>query len=117
MENPCSKRRVCATTLCLILLVSANVYAAAKAVLSGPSQAVAGDLVTLNGQHFVAGATFTVKTVVGSRSSQELVTAASDGSISYQLVTSSAGKYQIQIRDSDNQLIATSFVLVHPAGG
>lgn len=117
MENPFSVRRVCATTLCCMLLISSNVIAAAKAMLSGPSQAVAGDLITLNGQHFVAGATFTVKTEVGSYSSQELVTAANDGSLSYQLVTSSAGKYEVQVRDSDNQLIATSFVLVHPAGG
>ena len=117
MENPCSIRRVCATTLCLTLLISANVWAAAKAVLFGPSQAVAGDLVTLSGQHFVAGATFTVKTMVGSYSSQELVTAASDGRLSYQLVTASAGKYQLQVRDSRNKLVATSVVMVHPAGG
>ncbi|MBU1310720.1 MAG: hypothetical protein KKE30_14460 [Gammaproteobacteria bacterium] len=116
MENPCTKQRICAATLCLMLLVTANALAAAKAALSGPSQAVAGDLVTLNGQHFEAGATFTVITIRGSNSSEELVTAANDGSLSYQLVTASPGKYEVRVHDSENQLVVTSFVLVHPAG-
>ena len=117
MEQTYSKRRICATTLCLILFVSAHAFATAKAVLSGPSQAVAGDLVILNGQHFEAGATFTVKTIRGSDSSEELVTADHDGSIAFQLVTASPGQYQVQVQDSDKQVIATSLVLVHPAGG
>ncbi|WP_215395974.1 hypothetical protein [Rheinheimera oceanensis] len=116
MENPFSIRRICATSIVSILFVSSTVMAAAKPVLYGPSQAVVGDLVQLNGQHFAAGASFTVKTTVGKKTTQELVSSGSDGSLSYQLVTSSAGKYQLQVRDSSNRLIATSIVLVHPAG-
>lgn len=116
MENLFSIRRICVTTLFSLLLVSTSTVAIAKAVLYGPSQAVAGDLVTMHGLNFKAGTTFTVKTIVGKRSSQELVTASSDGSLSYQLVTASPGKYQLQIRDSRNRLIATSLVIVHPAG-
>ena len=116
MEKPCTKQRICVTTLCLMLLVTTNALAAAKAALSGPSQAVAGDLVTLNGQHFEAGATFTVITIRDSKSSEQLVTAANDGSLSYHLVTASPGKYEIRVHDSNNQLVVTSFVLVHPTG-
>ena len=117
MNNPFLIRRAGAIILCFMLLFSALAVAVPKAVLSGPSQAVAGDMVTLSGKHFTAGATFTVKTLVGKRSSQEVVTAGSDGSLSYQLVTGNAGTYQLQVRDSRNRLVATSVVMVHPAGG
>lgn len=117
MNNPSSIRRVSATICSLMLLCSTALAAAPKAVLSGPSQAAAGDIVSISGANFASGETFTVKTVVGKRSSQELVTAASDGSFSYQLVTSSAGTYQLQVRNSRNKVVATSMVQVHPAGG
>ncbi|KKO46302.1 hypothetical protein WG68_05895 [Arsukibacterium ikkense] len=118
METPLSNKRVSAMILCFILsLCSAALAATPKAVLSGPSQASAGDVVMLTGMHFTAGDTYTVKTVVGKRSSQELVVADSDGGLSYQLVTSVAGTYQLQIRDNRNRLITTSLVSVNRAGG
>lgn len=117
METPVLFRRLCATVLCLMLTTSPAVIAAAKAVLAGPSHAVAGDMVMLQGQHFTAGASYTIKTTVGKNSSQEPVTADSHGNLSYQLVTAAAGKYQLQVRDSRNRLVATSIVLVQPAGG
>lgn len=116
MENLLSIRRVCATLLCLSLVFSTSVMAAAKAVLYGPSQAEAGALVTLHGVNFKADTSYTVKTLVGKQSSQELVTAASDGSLSYQLITATAGQYKLQVWDSRNRLLAESMVQVNPAG-
>jgi nitrous oxidase accessory protein NosD len=118
METSLSIKRVSAALLSFMLLFCCTLLAAApKAVLSGPSQARAGDVVTLNGMHFAAGDTFTVKTLLGKRSSQEPVLAAADGSFSYQLITATAGTYKLQVRDSRNRLIATSVVIVSPAGG
>jgi hypothetical protein len=117
MEIPFFVRRSYDIAILGMVFVSCSVLAAAKPVLFGPSHAMAGDLVQIHGKHFTAGGSFVVKTTVGKKTTQELLSAGSDGSLSYQLVTASAGNYKLQVRDSSNRLIATSMVLVHPVGG
>lgn len=116
MENLVSIRGLGTLSLYLLCCLSFGALAGAKAVLSGPSHAAAGDIVTLQGQHFSAGESYSIKTIMGKKTSQQLVTADESGSLSFQLVTGSAGQYQLQVRDSRKRLVATSAVLVRPAG-
>jgi len=92
MENLVSIRGLGTLSLYLLCCLSFGALAEAKAVLSGPSHAVAGDIVTLQGQHFSAGESYSIKTIMGKKTSQQLVTADQSGSLSFQLVTGSFGK-------------------------
>lgn len=103
--------------LSLFLGLAVHAVSAAEAVLSGPSQAVAGDSVVLHGKHFTAGNTFTVSIRRGDQLSEELVTADGNGSLQYQLHTAGPGKYQLQVRDSNNKVVASTMVTVHATGG
>ncbi|MCC5450875.1 hypothetical protein LMJ53_03880 [Rheinheimera sp. UJ51] len=99
-----------------LLLCSSTSLADTALSLSGPSQAIAGDTVVLNGTLFSPGASYTLETVVNNKRSNEVVTAGNDGSLQYQLITSYVGAHHLSVLDSQNNVVATLVVNVHKAG-
>lgn len=99
-----------------VILFSSLSVAGSALTLSGPSQAVAGDTVLMSGTAFSAAASYTVETIINNQRSHEVVNTDNSGRLQYQLVTTSVGTYQLNVRDSDNNLVATSMVVVRTAG-
>lgn len=116
MENLFLKKLLCSTSLAACVLLSFISFAAPPLALSGPSQAVAGDTVTLSGARFGAGTSYKVQITIDNHSTDDSVTADANGHLHYQLVTSSAGAYRVFILDADNKLIASSMVIVRAEG-
>lgn len=116
MENLLLKKLFSATALAACLAIPFVSYSASLLTLSGPSQAVAGDTVTLSGAQFDAGTSYKVQIEINNQSTEDLVTADAGGNLHYPLVTSSAGTYRVFILDADNKLVASSMVMVRTEG-
>lgn len=84
--------------------------------LSGPSQAVAGDIVQLQGHHLPVNSSLRIDVQSDDGAHSELIEVGADGSTSFQLYTSVAGTYRVLMFDEQQQLITSTLVLVRPAG-
>ncbi|SEA30686.1 hypothetical protein [Alkalimonas amylolytica] len=99
-----------------ISCVFSSMVLATTPSLSGPSQAVAGDIVQLKGHHLPLNSSLRIEVHSDDSSHSELIEVGADGSTNFQLYTSVEGTYRVLMFDEQHQLITSTLVLVRPAG-
>ncbi|MEE2025755.1 MULTISPECIES: hypothetical protein [Alkalimonas] len=100
----------------VISCVFSSLVLATTPTLSGPSHAVAGDIVQLKGHHLPLNSSLRIEVQSGNSSHSELIEVSADGSSNFQLYTSVEGTYRVLLFDEQQQLITSTLVLVRPTG-